>query len=416
MDTPVHGFSLTGVAPSNTATNYTFFTNQIANWNATETNRNQDISIGGVFKNLYVVATTAPGVGKSFQYTLMVNGVASALTCTMSDTATTASDNTNTVTVSATDKLSIRTVPTGTPTVPGNLSWSAIFSAGSNVSAIMAGTNGALSTGATSYGPMQGFNNGANFVSTEASISTVMPTAGTFSNFYIRSTTAPGAGKSYTYTLRKNGADTAVTATMSDAATTATDSTNSVTYAAGDTISIKAVPTGTPTAAVVRYGFQFSPTTDGESILLLGSTANTLNAGANYELLESGLNSWTATEANRTLTTQACTLQKLYVQLNTQPGAAKSYDFTVRKNVAGSAITTQISGTNTTGNDTVNTVSMAQGDSLSLEALPTGTPAVTIAKAGLVLYIAPTSSTITSDMWGVGTDQPYPDKTFVVSY
>jgi hypothetical protein len=61
---------------------------------------------------------------------------------------------------------------------------------------------------------------------------------------YMRTLT--GAGKSRTFTLRKNGADTAITCTLNN--TNTCNASGSVSYADGDTIDISDTPTGTPAA------------------------------------------------------------------------------------------------------------------------------------------------------------------------
>jgi hypothetical protein len=68
-----------------------------------------------------------------------------------------------------------------------------------------------------------------------------MPFAGTFRKLYVRIQsfgTAP-VGASVTYTLRKNGSDTAITCSVVAAAFTCSDTSNSVTFAAGDAISLQ---------------------------------------------------------------------------------------------------------------------------------------------------------------------------------
>ena len=76
---------------------------------------------------------------------------------------------------------------------------------------------------------------------TESSTAVVFPIASVLKRVRVVADGSPGAGKSFTYTLRVNGIDQAVTATMADAATTASDLTHSVTVAAGDTVSVKLV-------------------------------------------------------------------------------------------------------------------------------------------------------------------------------
>jgi hypothetical protein len=64
----------------------------------------------------------------------------------------------------------------------------------------------------------------------------------------MRVTVAPGAGKSWTLVVRKNGANTTVGCTISAAATQCSDTVNSVSYVAGDLISFRVTPAGGPPA------------------------------------------------------------------------------------------------------------------------------------------------------------------------
>jgi hypothetical protein len=97
---------------------------------------------------------------------------------------------------------------------------------------------------------------------TESNIEQIVPVGGTLSNLYVRLDGTPGGastGKSYTFTVRKNGADTTVTCTILETATTCSDTTNSVTFNAGDRISIKTVASGGPTGREMRWTANFAP-------------------------------------------------------------------------------------------------------------------------------------------------------------
>ena len=74
---------------------------------------------------------------------------------------------------------------------------------------------------------------------------------------YVEGTTAPGAGKSYTYTLRNNTANTELSVVISEAGTTGNDAVASgVTIANQDNLSLACVPAGTPTQpAGISWGF-----------------------------------------------------------------------------------------------------------------------------------------------------------------
>ena len=66
-------------------------------------------------------------------------------------------------------------------------------------------------------------------------------------DLYVFLRNAPGTGNSYTVTVRKNVTDTSLAVTISGTATTGNNTTNPISFAAGDKISVKVTSTGTPT-------------------------------------------------------------------------------------------------------------------------------------------------------------------------
>ena len=77
--------------------------------------------------------------------------------------------------------------------------------------------------------------------SVEASRQVIIPIAGTIKNLYVLTSTTQSANNSQVCTVRKNGANTAITTTIaaSAAAGTFSDTTNSVSVAAGDKLSLQ---------------------------------------------------------------------------------------------------------------------------------------------------------------------------------
>jgi len=92
---------------------------------------------------------------------------------------------------------------------------------------------------------------------TENLIYWTAPRSGTFRNLYINVTNSPGAGQSYVFTLRVNGADTSVTCTISDSATSCNDTTHTAAITAGQTYSIKSVSSATATGTDPAWGVEF---------------------------------------------------------------------------------------------------------------------------------------------------------------
>lgn len=375
--------------PNNTTTQYIWVTSSLlGSWNANQNNRDQRMPGSFTLSELYVLLDTAPTAGKSWQFDLMKNGSTTGVTVTIADAAVTATDSVNSIAYAAGDTISLRAVPTNTPTTGTNVWWN-IKCSGTGTP-ILGGNASAMSNSADNFtAPNSVWN---LWGTTNASREILIPCAGTFSNFYVGLDASPSAGKSYDITLLKNGSATTVTVNIADANTTGSDTTHSFSVVAGDTICLQTHPVSTPTARQVDWGFVFTPTTDGESFMSYGSAAAPSTAATRFEQpLGGGGNSWNATE--RQVVIGDYDITKQYVKLDAASGAAKSWDVTLRNNAADTALTTNLADT-TTGNTTA-TVSPAQGDKLAIELTPNGTPtAFTAMSWGAVIFVDPGGLTI----------------------
>ena len=125
---------------------------------------------------------------------------------------------------------------------------------------VVGGGTGSTNLSATAATFVSAFNSSAS--GTESAVDQLLPIDGTFSQFYIRLDGSPGSGNSYALTLRKNGVDTALTCTVSGTATECSDTNaaDSVSFLAGDIISIKAVPSSILVSArTMRWTAKFAP-------------------------------------------------------------------------------------------------------------------------------------------------------------
>jgi len=253
--------------PNTTTTNYIQpSTTLLTSWNATLTNRVQIIPGTFTISNLYVLLDTAPTSGKSWQFDVMKNGSTTGVTVTISDSAVTAEDTTNSVSFSAGDTISLRSVPSGTPTAGTNIWWNMKVD-GTGTPLMGSSTVNASASATNSSSPM-GVHNA--FRTTLADADIIVPTSGTFSNLYVSLSGTPGAGKSYVFELYKNSSATGLTVTISGTATTANDTTHTFTVTAGDRIHFRSTPSGTPSARVPSFGLKFTPDTSGESFIGYG--------------------------------------------------------------------------------------------------------------------------------------------------
>lgn len=75
--------------------------------------------VGGTLSDFNVITSNDPGGSASYTFTLRVAGSSAALTCTVTGSATSCSDTTHSVSVTAQQTLDIESVPSGSPTTVG---------------------------------------------------------------------------------------------------------------------------------------------------------------------------------------------------------------------------------------------------------------------------------------------------------
>jgi hypothetical protein len=100
--------------------------------------------------------------------------------------------------------------------------------------------NTGIAAGITAYAPILSTS---SFQPTEADRQMIMPYGGTLKNLYFATSTMQPSSGNMVITIRKNGADTGLTYTLASGATAGTysNTTNTVTFAAGDLISLQVV-------------------------------------------------------------------------------------------------------------------------------------------------------------------------------
>lgn len=124
---------------------------------------------------------------------------------------------------------------------------------------------------------------------TEATVQGVVGAPGNISNLTANVSVAPGTGNSIAVTFRQNGADTALTCTISAAAKSCSDTTHSFAVALNDLIDIRAVATGTPGATQVVLlwatpGVQGPAGTPGQSVTVVTESAGVNCASGGFKL------------------------------------------------------------------------------------------------------------------------------------
>ena len=354
-------------------------------FSTTEANGTVKWPISGTIDNL-VVTIPAPGAGKSYAFTLRVNGVDSSLTCTISDANTTARDTTNSVSVTAGDLVTLKCVPSGTPAATGaNGVFCSIESSGSTAKeSAYAWPYGQLNaTGTRWNGVFAGWTTwiATNGITTQ----NVVACAGTISQIYYELSGSPGVGKSYTFTLYLNdvkqdgaGGTTNTAVTISGASTSGGIS-PALAVAAGDRIYLECVPSGTPVTANARMATRFTATTDRQAQYGGFVTGSPFTASTAYAVLHQYASAWdAANEAGKTFKggVTGFTLQGFQVALSGSPGVGKSYAFTARRNSTSPSgtPTATIADNATSASDGSGTVTVSDGDKVALQCVPSGSP------------------------------------------
>ena len=227
----------------------------------------------------------------------------------------------------------------------------------------------------------------------ESSAYQVFPADGTITNFKVISSADPdnGAGtQSYKLTIRVNGAEpaTPTTCTVSDGATTCSDTTNATTISAGDRISIESVPTNTPTVGAYIWNFLWNPTTDDETIMTGNTGSDIINAGdgARYvRITGCSFDEFDAGNADFIAPT-AGVFKNLYINGVTAPGAGNTKVYAFADSAGSETINCTVSGTATTCNSTLETetATATAGERFRVTVTGTSNPDGTIATFGIV--------------------------------
>jgi hypothetical protein len=237
-----------------------------------------------------------------------------------------------------------------------------------------------------------------------------MATAGVFQNLTIRLATAPGAGTSRTFTIQKNNVDDALTITISNTATTGSDLTHTVSYAAGDTIRLHMTVSGSPAASEFSSAIEFVPTVDGETIYEFGSDLTGGNPDTG--VLSGSTSEAAANYSTRHLVPMAGTLTKLRV--NTRgpgPNGGGTFAYSIVLNGVtqdGSGGTVNTTATMTSGVFTANSsfsLSVAAGDVLSVKYVAVGGISGSAWDAGTIVVVPTVAASIVAlgDITGPST-------------
>jgi len=347
------------------------------------------ISTDGLIKNLRVKLSGSPGTGSKYTFSLIVNGYPTALTFDIVDDYTSGSDMINEVDVSDGDLVSLQCDPEGTP-IEVSAIWTSVFESDTAYeSLIMGGGDEMLHNTATEYGQVM---SGATFLSiAEYNFREVIPTSGTFKNFYVCLSMPPGDPEdSFTFKLRKGGVSQDLTVTITYEETRGNDLINSFEVVASDIVTMMIEPQGNPNLPKAVWGMTFVADIDGESVVMGGSARDLDASSTQYNYLTGDHSQfWINDETLRYQLGQTCTLKKLHILLDGSPGVGNKYDFTIRINGGDSNLVATISDMDTSGNSADLENDIALDDYVDLQVVPDSTPEIADAYWGFVCYIEP---------------------------
>lgn len=190
----------------------------------------------------------------------------------------------------------------------------------------------------------------------------VIPVTCMLSNLFIHSNVAPGAGKSYTLTVHKNGVATALTATISDANQIASDLVHAVSLAAGDIIRMVRTSTGAPANTLFQWSFYAAIASD--QYMMFGECVSGQTGDFHGICQQSDSETYHNTVENtcKVLMRIDGRLKKLVVYQFA--GGASNITITVRKNNSDTALT--VTGNYNTVLTATADVDFVSGDYLSI--------------------------------------------------
>jgi hypothetical protein len=222
----------------------------------TETDCQFTVPCAGTFKNLYVYLSIAPGAaasGKTRTFTLRSNagsvGAPGNVSVTISETATSGNDLTNSYHAAAGEKITIMSTLANAPAASASrigLTFVADVD-GDFIIPMSSGRN--LDTANVKYSPVTTGDPGVSWA-TVANAYQVAANAFTAKSIYAVLSGAPGAGKSYTFALYDDGVSTAESVAISGASDVSGNHVENVSVAAGSLLAVQCTPAGTPTVRI----------------------------------------------------------------------------------------------------------------------------------------------------------------------
>ena len=242
-------------------------------------------------------------------------------------------------------------------------------------------------TGVYNYASAWGTGEQATWGTNLDVVEYALPVDGSFRNFRVLLTAAPGVGATRYFYIGRNGAQLYCTVQISGTIDRGTSAVGSFGFYAGDRVSVVHLPQGSPASCFQSWSVDFVPA-DPRDNIWCGSSVNAIAGSTAYVAIGGGTVPST-TEANVAHPIQSkdtfatlYTITTLTVRLTAAPGSGKTRTITIFVNGLASAATLTISDLATTGTWT-GTLTIATGDRVSVETRGAGTPATARVQWGI---------------------------------
>ena len=306
----------------------------------------------GTVRNLKVKLGTAPGGTATRTVVFRKAGVDQAVTVSFGAADTFLSDTTNSFAVAAGDMLIFKFTATNTPAATTyTITWEQEHAGLSTSTYGIGAWPDVLGTSGTPiYAPL--FSAGSWTTNADRATA-VACIAGTVTSARFVLETAPGAGRTRTFVIQKNGTDQDgtggtpnTTITIADAAVTGS-ATFSLSVASTDLVRYKETAAGTPANTRASGSHTFTSTAPGTMCYSASPASAPTASSTTYGFPIGGDYTWSATESARELMgpVTTMTVSGLYVSLTAAMGAGASHVYTLRKNAGDTAQTVTINAT-----------------------------------------------------------------------
>jgi hypothetical protein len=340
-------------------------------------NSTQVISAPGEFTKMRVEFDGALSAGDTVDYTLQIEGVASALTCQITSGNSACEGDCTNCDVGEGDQVVLHVAVAGGLSVgwPGH---SLTFVSTNDDEQNYLGNVESDSNTVDEYSTICGTTLGPD--TNPDTKGCLIPANGTIKDFLVEAFECPGGGRTRTFTIYKNGSpESTLTQVISGTGTPPTChdtiDTSEVSVTAGDYISVEdAITQGSPGFTNHYYGLTFVPDTSGLAVHS-ATTDDDPSTGTEYlGVGNAGMNFRTSQGTEEIPIAEAITIKDMYVSFETAPGSGSSYTTTIDKDASPTAIECEISDTATTCNDTGNSESVANDAELSVQLTPDTSP------------------------------------------